>query len=1007
MDNFNKLLFKFNFIYNDYKINKNNYDLQVNNRPNGQNYYEIRHDINGPPPNGVIDNILTNAITTHFLKDKETILEIINLYSMIYEKFIAMYTTDNYIYNNRIVFTLKGGLSMLLTVNRYVYEMPLKLGDVFLKDFVNDVITKSDIDFGLIINYDNLSLENQNKLFNDMYNMSFIILYIVREYITTNKYKFSDFEKSKPEYQQSILKNIREKINNKLNLTHNKFCKININDINEEDPCPNDVEYYNSFSYDKLIVHSNANYNEMYIINPQKIGLLNFDKQYNYILSSNIVEWTDSRNKIIKFGLVRMKIFFNLYNNIDANNCCENAKHSGELIDISIPHPSYKTNYTISDFKKYKIDNFNITMPILDHHYNDLYYMLYKIVRFPWDINKYEKRLKRYFTLSIIQLLLKSNQGNAITELRNIQAFFERTNEYLGNYNNNFTYTNNLFLNGGLNADMSTITMCSIFDDILTLINGTKNKITQNDYDNNVNNIKDNLNIFINLLKTNIKNIINFIGLYIGQLSTPRALYNSNNLTNNVGLLGGKKMIGGSKNSTILNKLINMTSNFKNIILTEESFRIFYKCYEYLIPLFLDNTSKNQIFIDVTGKEIYNSANDPNINVYNCFGQRKKLNGDNIIPYMFLNFLVEYHTFLIYYMGMNFNTKSLDVDRNYKSNINWSGGSRNYGNIIERYKDELLNKNIDTMLTDFNTELNMIYYRFIITLIKNLTTIVIDGQSYSCDIEEIKSTIFGLNDYKIDHSDKYDYLNYLYHDWKIRLSHFMKNKYNVLLTKYNEIIRYINSIIYDTINHILSQNGTNQLNELYNTNLTGLFSYIYFYEDYGNYINKNRKIGCCINTTTMEIYLLLKIHEDNSQVGFAIEVPNTVNHRIWTISQREMQKNMSHWCGTWLSSFKDTTSNVSVIRINTFRNIYSNNTRYMIYDYSTTNLTNNGNNIDTAILASKKNLLKSFIYLPIDMKIEYLRQNANIINAANATYNNVLKNTLLENLAAELKRIIN
>lgn len=1001
MDNLNKLLFKFNFVYNNYKINKGDYDLQINNRPHGDNYYETRYDINGQPPNNIINNILTNAITTHFLKNKETVLEIINLYSIIYEYFINKYTTENNIYKDRIVFTLKGGLSLLLSINRYVYEMPSYLGDIFLKNFVNDVITKSDIDFGLIINYEGLTPEEKNTLFNDMYNISFIILYIVREYITTNKYKFSDFEKSKPEYQQSILKNIREELNYKLNLNNNSFCKININDINEEEPCPNDVESYNSFSYDKLIVHSNTNYNEMYIINPKKIGLLNFDKQYNYILSSNIIEWTDSRNKIIKFGLVRMKIFFNLYKKFPINNCCEHAKHTGELIDISILHPSYETNYTIRDFKKYKINNFNITMPILNHHYNDLYYMLYKIVRFPWDINKYEKRLRRYFTVSIIQLLIIPNVQGVVSELRNIKKFFEKTNEYLDNYNNNLTYNNNDFLDRGLYVDTRTIAMCSIFDDILNLINGPKNKITQNEYDNNVSNIRHNLNIFINSLKKNIKNIIKFIGLYIKQLIDPDSLHNANNLTNNVGLIGGKKMIGGSKNSTILNKLINMTSNFKNIILTEESFRIFYKCYEYLIPLFLDNTSKNQIFIDINGTEIYNSANVANSTVYNCFGKRKKLNEDNIIPYMFLNFLVEYHTFLIYYMGMNFNTKSLVVDRNYKSNINWTGGSRNYGNIIEIYKDELLNKNIDTMLTDFNTELNMTYYRFIITLIKKLKIIVIEEQGYLFDIEKIKSVIFELNDYRIDHTDKYDYLNYLYHDWKIRLSNFMKNEFSGLSTKYKQIIKHINSVIYNTVDNILSQNGNNELNELYNANLTGLFSYIYTYEKYRNYTNKNRKIGCCINTSTIEMYLLLKIHEDNSQVGFAIEVEDAQNHSIWLISQTEMQRNMSHWCGAWISSVRDVAKRTTIMKKKTFRKIYQHHTRYMIYDYSNKNLRNNNNNVDNAILASKKNLLKSFIYLPIDVKIEYLRQNVGIIN------NNVLKNTLLENLAAELKRIIN
>ena len=61
---------------------------------------------------------------------------------------------------------------------------------------------------------------------------------------------------------------------------------------------------------------------------------------------SNIVQWTDSRNKMIKFGLVRMKVFFNLYNKFDINNCCNHSKNSGEIIDVSIPHPDYKTSYT-------------------------------------------------------------------------------------------------------------------------------------------------------------------------------------------------------------------------------------------------------------------------------------------------------------------------------------------------------------------------------------------------------------------------------------------------------------------------------------------------------------------------------------------------------------------------------------------------------------------------------------------------------------------------------------
>ncbi len=1005
MDNLNKLLFKFNFIYNDYKINKNNYDLQINIRPNGENYNELEFDVSGQPQINDINNILTNAITTHFLKNRETILEIINLYSIIYEHFINQYTTDNYIYKDKIIFTLKGGLSMLLSVNRIVYEMPLKLGDIFLKFFVNDIIKKSDIDFGLVINYNGLSTEQQTTLFNDMYNMSFIILHLVREHIITNKYKFSDFEKSELKYQQSILKEIREKINAKLELTNNnQYCKISVNNINEEDPCPNDVEYYNTFSYDKVVVHNQINYNNMHIINPKKIGLLNFDKQNNYVISSNIVQWTDSRNKMIKFGLVRMKVFFNLYNKFDINNCCNHSKNSGEIIDVSIPHPDYKTSYTIDDFQKYKINDFNITMPTLNYHYNDLYYMLYKIVKFPWNINKYQVRINRYFSLLIILLLVKSNR-DSINKLRNIILFLTRTLDYLNNYNDNLTYANNRFLDRNLDVDKIGIQMDKIFIDILNLINETKYKITEDEYNNNIDNVKDNFSAFIDLLKKNIKNTKKFISLYKNNLLHPNTLYTTNNITYNSGLIGGKKMVGGTNKTTILDKLINITSNFKNIILNQESFQVFYKCYEYLIPLFLDNTPKNQVFINVNGQEIYNSASNVSDNMLNYFGYRKRLNEDNIIPYMFLNFLVEYHTFLIYYMGMDFNTKSLVVNPNYKSNIVWTSTSRDQGNIIDKYKDELLNKNMETLLTDFNTELNMMYYRFINTLIINLSNIKIERRNFILNIEQIKLILFELNDYRINNNDKYDYLNYLYHDWKLRLANFIRTTYNTL--NYNNIMISINFVIYDTINNILSQDGRNMLNEIYNTNHTGLFSYLYFYEDYGNSINKNRRVGCCINSSTVEMYLLLKIHEDNSDVGFSIEVPYiNVNHSYWKISQREMKRNMAHWCGSWISNFKDDTNTLFVKKFN-FRHAYNNITRYMIYDYSLNNLRSNNNNINNALLNSKKNLLKSFIFLPIDIKIEYLRQNALIINTANANYNNVMKYDLLIDLANELIRLIN
>ena len=91
----NELINNFNNYFNLYNLNRNAYNaLVIDPNPIIQDSGPIRIGPNAPNPNNINDS-LTNAITNHFLKNNETVLEIINLYVQIYEHAITRYVANN------------------------------------------------------------------------------------------------------------------------------------------------------------------------------------------------------------------------------------------------------------------------------------------------------------------------------------------------------------------------------------------------------------------------------------------------------------------------------------------------------------------------------------------------------------------------------------------------------------------------------------------------------------------------------------------------------------------------------------------------------------------------------------------------------------------------------------------------------------------------------------------------------------------------------------------------
>lgn len=984
-----KLLNEFDMIYNDYLIRPDFYRTDVV-RPNTfVPDFNMRIRPHAVPVPKKINDVLTKSITKYFLNTTETILEIINLYVKIYEYAINKYieTHPQYDLNtDKIWFALKGGLAMFLSISKEIFKMPGDIGDMFSDLFVKNTFGKSDIDFGILINYSLINQIYHRVIFSDMFNISFIILIIVRNYIIKNKYEFSDFEKNNDEYKNLTLNKIRTDINKALiddnvGILGDTFCKIGTGKIYEEEPCPNNVDISKDIAYDELYIHDVDNFNNITINHPKRYADLNLTPQNKYIISTNIIRFFNAENNLVKFGLTRMKVFFGLYK-LNVNNrilgCCDYKKGKGEIVDVGISH--YENHYIHNsiNYDKYRINDYEFNMPTINYFKYDHYFMLFDTVEFPWRLPKFEKRLDKYFAFALILLLNNINQQNIQQKI----AFFTALINLLLVYNQDPIFDDNPMMNNVFNHPLIDNIQNPVEFEILTLFNKTINNIDRINY--NIELI--NLNIFVAKLSANILNIIQILNRIEIYIQNPSITFYDNNLSIRTNMFGGFNMCSMDNSQKILkniiNKLINITSFTPlNSTINDR----FYMTYRKLISIFLNNEPINQIYTDNLNNIIYDSTLDFSDNMLDVNNNRKVLINSNlnITAFMFLNFLIDYHCFLKTFQNERYTTDTNDGSHNFRTLL-WNGEPR----PKDVYRHELISKNPNILLQDFCNNINTKFYRFINLLLKNLKNTLstylptnLEPNSppnlTNITIDELKNVMFATNHHNVNKYDNTSVYNYMFHCWKNMLAVWMFNKFNGLelinLSPNTPVginmenlkrffITVINKCIRDTIVNISKQNGANTLNETYGADSCGLFQYSYsllprLMEN--QTYNKNTYFGNCIVSSMIEIYFLTRIYESIDDIAFGSESDKNnaqERHAYWTITQRNIFHSISHWTCKWKRLIYQ--NRVFNNNVHTFRNVY-----------------NNLNNRTIWIGQSKRNFLKYFIFIPIDYRIEYIRQN--------------------------------
>ena len=363
-----------------------------------------------------LKNISTDIVVNEFLENEESLYIFLTLVYTKYINALDNFKSEFNLESTDVFFAFKGGNILRLVYKQTLNELP-NLVSKKLKSFYDAFFKRSDADFSI---YLNPFLENYENLYEEIIRLSYRVQVEIKEELENNLMSYFDIFKYKPKYFKKKMENYLANLNNSHTVkdSFNRYYMTEFEDINIDEYYANMKRVYDPRS-DFILEKEN-----------DKNVMSNLQKNKSILYTSiNKTLRFEKDDKIIRFALVRTKVNFNVVSNRNLKNL------GGELIDVSITHREDNSLYHIFEnlqnaISTYQIKDLRFYSYSLQYLIEDLENILFKSVEFPWNDNKYSKRLNRLFLLYLTQMFIKiKNNGSRKLILDDIILNLGSTNE--------------------------------------------------------------------------------------------------------------------------------------------------------------------------------------------------------------------------------------------------------------------------------------------------------------------------------------------------------------------------------------------------------------------------------------------------------------------------------------------------------------------------------------------------------------------------------------------------
>lgn len=348
---------------------------------------------------------------------------------------------------NIIAFIVKGGNINRVLGRSFLAALPNQTNPlvVDMSKYINKVISRSDLDFSIYINYHILGTDNYRNVIRQVKILSFYVLALIREKFTNNIKYYSAYHNYPDDQKKTILEDYMRRMNG----------NILMNNVNKEIYCSGlkfenisvgrkmgskkgtillsvennilSTKYEVSSPYDdkaREFFHRSAVRNDFSV--GKKLSEYGNKNSSPYISFNNSIK-VNIGDKLEEFSLVRTKINFvmDLYDVKNKEFMTGNI--GGELIDVSISYVDPKNKIGKNTIHFFENVNKNITgtnnnitkysITVIEQNQNshtcnfygisinylidDLIKILFIRSKLPWLDAKYKKRIDRLFIVII------------------------------------------------------------------------------------------------------------------------------------------------------------------------------------------------------------------------------------------------------------------------------------------------------------------------------------------------------------------------------------------------------------------------------------------------------------------------------------------------------------------------------------------------------------------------------------------------------------------------------
>ncbi len=363
-----------------------------------------------------LQGLLTEFVVNEFFPLATDTEQFIKLVYGIFNDALKIYKQKMNIDDKALFFVYKGGNILRYVIYELMHELGGKVSDDIEK-YYKDSFKKSDADFSIYINP---YLINYDIVFDDMNALAYLLQDHIRKIFNANLPKYFNFYRMNDEEKKATLKKYLDKLNetetikNKLVGFEGKFNGLVLDNtrVATDNIDMSPILYVQNPDFNIDYKHRNTRTTE-------KIDLITSASSSMRISSNQTLEFMVGAGKV-KFSLVRTKIIFNAY--FTTTSECKLSNKvimlGGELIDVSVPHrydasiPHYfeHLDKNVSEYHiKSVSSDFVFKAPSLTYLIEDIEKILFIISNYPWDDNKYAKRIRRLLFMYFCMLLVNTN----------------------------------------------------------------------------------------------------------------------------------------------------------------------------------------------------------------------------------------------------------------------------------------------------------------------------------------------------------------------------------------------------------------------------------------------------------------------------------------------------------------------------------------------------------------------------------------------------------------------